>query len=90
MVMIIFIYSNNRRSRRITMILCATKPKAKPIMYHPRRPRGSQSGRVKRRDKSFQSWAEELFRLYLKTFVAAFLPARLTAPGSPRMIMYFL
>ena len=26
-----------------------------------------------------------LFRLYLKTFVAPFLPARLTAPGSPRM-----
>ena len=28
-------------------------------IIHPRRPRGSQSGRVKRRDKSFQSWAEE-------------------------------
>ena len=27
-----------------------------------------------------------LFRLCLKTFVAPFLPARLTAPGSPRMI----
>ena len=26
-----------------------------------------------------------LFRLCLKTFVAPFLPARLTAPGSPRM-----
>ena len=26
-----------------------------------------------------------LFHLYLKTFVALFLPARLTAPGSPRM-----
>ena len=26
---------------------------------HPRRPRGSQSGRVKRRDESFQAWAEE-------------------------------
>ena len=26
-----------------------------------------------------------LFRPYLKTFVAPFLPARLTAPGSPRM-----
>ena len=26
-----------------------------------------------------------LFRLFLKTFVAPFLPARLTAPGSPRM-----
>ena len=41
--------------------------------FHPRRPRGSQSGRVKRRDKSFQAWAE-LFRLWLKTFVAPFLP----------------
>ena len=27
--------------------------------YHPRRPRGSQWGRVKRRDESFQAWAEE-------------------------------
>ena len=26
---------------------------------HPRRPRGSQSGREKRRDESFQAWAEE-------------------------------
>ena len=26
---------------------------------HPRRPRGSQSGRVERRDESFQAWAEE-------------------------------
>ena len=26
---------------------------------HPRKPRGSQSGRVKRRDESFQAWAEE-------------------------------
>ena len=43
-------------------------------LCHPRRPRGSESGRRKRRDK-----------LCLKTFVAPFLPARLTAPGSPRM-----
>ena len=35
--------------------------------------RGGQSGREKRREKSFQS------------FQAPFLPARLTAPGSPRM-----
>ena len=47
-------------------------------LTHPRRPRGGQSGREKRRDKSFQA-------LCLKTFVAPFLPARLTAPGSPRM-----
>ena len=26
---------------------------------HPRRPRDSQSGREKRRDESFQGWAEE-------------------------------
>ena len=29
-----------------------------------------------------------LFRLYLKTFVTLFLPARLTAPGSPRMLTH--
>ena len=52
---------------------------------HPRRPRGSQPGRVKKRDECFQAWAEELFRPCLKTFVAPFLPAWLTAPGSPRM-----
>ena len=31
----------------------------KQILVHPRRPRGSQSGWVKRRDESFQEWAEE-------------------------------
>ena len=30
-----------------------------PIFNHPRRLRGSQSGLVKRRDESFQAWAEE-------------------------------
>ena len=40
---------------------------------HPRRPRGSKSGREKRRDK------------ILKTFGSPFLLTRLTAPGSPRM-----
>ena len=50
---------------------------------HPRRPRGSQSGRVKRRDESFQAW--RLFHPWLKTFVAPVNPARLTTPGSPRM-----
>ena len=43
-----------------------------PGATHPRRPRGSQSGRVKRHDKSF-------------LFVTPFLPARLTALGSLRM-----
>ena len=28
-----------------------------------------------------------LFRPWLKTFVAAFLPTQLTAPGSPRMVL---
>ena len=31
-----------------------------------------------------------VFRPYLKIFVAPFLPARLTAPGSPRMMMFRL
>ena len=30
-----------------------------PRKHHPRRPRGSQWGREKRCDESFQSWAEE-------------------------------
>ena len=29
------------------------------VLFHPRRPRGSQSGREKRRDESFQAQAEE-------------------------------
>ena len=29
------------------------------LMYLPRRPRGSQSSREKRRDESFQVWAKE-------------------------------
>ena len=33
---------------------------------------------------------EGLFRLCLKTFVAPFLPARLTAPRSPRMVRIML
>ena len=88
--------------------------------YHPRRPRGGQSGRDKRRKESFQAQAvpighnnnkhflcpirsqhsldrlemvrwvgtQGLFRPCLKTFVAPFNPARLTAPGSPRMPPY--
>ena len=59
----------------------------------PRRPRGGQSGREKRRGKRFQAQAEKplgtdtqgLFRPCLKTFVAPFNPARLTAPGSSTM-----
>ena len=50
-------------------------------LEHPRRSRGSQPGRVKSRDECFQA----CFRPCLKTFVALFLPAWLTAPGSPRM-----
>ena len=55
------------------LIHCLLKKRA---IIHPRIPRGSQSGRVKRRDERFQA---------LKTFVPPFLPTRLTAPGSPRM-----
>ena len=51
-----------------------------PSVYHPRRPRGSQSGREKRCGRTFQAC--------LKTFAAPFLPAQLTAPGSPRMSVY--
>ena len=46
-----------------------------PYSPHPRRPRGNESGREKRRNESFQA----------PVFVAPFLLARLTAPGSPRM-----
>ena len=35
--------------------------------------------------KRYPSGTQGLFRPYLKTFVAHFLPTRLTAPGSPRM-----
>ena len=49
------------------------------LVNHPRRTRGGESGREKRRDESFQVGA--------KTFVAPFLPARLIAPGSPRMLV---
>ena len=56
------------------------------LCAHPRRPRGSQSGREKRRNESFQVRAKELFRPYFKTFVPPFLPTQLTAPGSPRMV----
>ena len=54
--------------------------------FHPRRPRGSQSGRAKWRDESFQERAQELLRTFLKTFVAPFRPARpRTALRSPRI-----
>ena len=56
------------------------------LCTQPRRPRGSQSSREKRRDESFQVRAKELFRPYFKTFVPSSLPTRLTAPGSPRMV----
>ena len=49
-------------------------------LTHPWRPRGSQSGQVKRRDERFQAWAEELFRLCLKTFGRAFSPGPTDRP----------
>ena len=57
------------------------------VQSHSRRPKGNQSGREKRRDESFQARAEEpFFCSCLETFVALFLPARLTVSGSPRMV----
>ena len=59
--------------------LYATKLIFGGLIYgHPWRPRVSQLGREKRRGKSFQAC--------LKSSAAPFLPSRLTAPGSPRMI----
>ena len=89
------------------------------LMYLPRRPRGSESGREKRRDESFQVWAKEPLgtdshrtiskkfkrmpapnwaqkmlciivlnrRTVSPEFFSWVLPTRLTAPGSPRMLM---
>ena len=42
---------------------------------HSRRPRGSQSGRVKRRDESFQAWAD-----VLENFCRAFSPGPTDRP----------
>ena len=58
-----------------------TLPHIFHLCTHPRRPRGSQSRREKRRDESFQVLCP-----YFKTFVPPSLPTQLTAPGSPRMV----
>ena len=89
------------------------------LMYLPRRPRGSQSGREKRRDERFQvrarkplgtdshrtiskkfkrmlapDWAQKMLciivlnrRTVSPEFFSWVLPIRLTAPGSPRMLV---
>ena len=89
------------------------------LMYLPRRPRGSESGREKRRDESFQlrakeplgtdsrrtiskkfkrmpapDWTQKMLciivlnrRTVSPEFFPWILPTRLTAPGSPRMLM---
>ena len=44
----------------VQLLVCNIKNSInKWMMVHPRRPRGSQSGREKRRDESFQAQAEE-------------------------------
>ena len=45
------------------------------MTHHPRRPRGSQSGRAKWRDESFQERAEELLPPVLENFRRAISPA---------------
>ena len=58
------------------------------VQAHARRPRSSQSGRGEKARRKFSSTGERaLLQLVFKNlFVAPFLPARLTAPGSPRMV----
>ena len=58
------------------------------VQAHSRRPKGSQSGRgEKARQKISSAGERALLPLVLKNvFVAPFLPVRLTAPGSPRMV----
>ena len=60
---------------------------------HPRRPRGSWSGRDeaktgknRRRDKSFQERQTFVARPTFARFIISFVPRLLTAPGSPRML----
>jgi len=49
----------NNRTRRQNGQNSWTKNAKQTPRTHPRRPRGSQSGREKRWDESFQAWAEE-------------------------------
>ena len=58
------------------------------VQAHSRRPKGSQSGRGEKARRKFSSAGERaLLPLVFKyVFVAPFLPVRLTAPGSARMV----
>ena len=71
------VWSKNKGGRRVLRVPPLDLPLYLVGAYeeerHPRRPRGSKSGREKRRDK------------ILKTFGPPFLLTRLTAHGSPRM-----
>ena len=57
-----FLFKKPAKAQQAVHFVKAEKPlyERTPLPdQHPRRPRGSQSGRVKRRDESFQAWAEE-------------------------------
>ena len=57
-----FVFKKPAHAQQVAYFVKAEKPlyERTPLPdQHPRRPRGSQSGRVKRRDESFQAWAEE-------------------------------
>ena len=57
-----FLFKKPAHAQQAAYFVKAEKPlyERTPLPdQHPRRPRGSQSGRVKRRDESFQAWAEE-------------------------------
>ena len=58
------------------------------VQAHSRRPKGSQSGRGEKARRKFSSAGERalLPLVFKNVFVAPFLPVRLTAPGSPRMV----
>ena len=53
-----WVLSRDQRNRVGDRINSEAKDPMLCLHPHPRRPRGSQSGRVKTRDESFQAWAE--------------------------------
>ena len=57
-----FLFKKPANAQQAAYFVLAEKPlyERTPLPdQHPRRPRGSKSGRVRRRDESFQAWAEE-------------------------------
>ena len=57
-----FLFKKPANAQQAAYFVKAEKPlyERTPLPdQHPRRPRGSKSGRVRRRDESFQAWAEE-------------------------------